>query len=77
MAQPRLSSFGAKPEQEAKINAAQSLNARLDKADLHLLQHAVEFETNKLDPDEEDTENIEPRDPAIVGADVGSQLVRL
>jgi hypothetical protein len=76
MAQPRPSSFGTTPEQEAKLNAAHALHARLDKSNLHLLQHIADFNSSNFDPDEaEDTENIEPRDPAIVAADVGAQLV--
>jgi hypothetical protein len=76
MVQPRPLSLGAKPEREAIIDAAQSLHARLDKANVHLLQHVAEFKANKLDQDQE-TENIEPRDPAIVAAEVGAQLVCL
>jgi len=78
MAQPRPSSFGTTPEQEAKLDTAQSLHTRLDKANLHILRYAAEFKSNRFDSNElEDTENIEPRDPAIVAADVGAQLVGL
>ena len=78
MAQPRPSSFGTTPEQEAKLNASKALHARLDKANLDLLKHVADFHSNKFDPDDaEDTENIEPRDPAIVATDVGAQLVRV
>jgi hypothetical protein len=77
MIQPRLSSFGTTPEQEEKLKAAQSLHSRLDKANLHILQHRDQFNSNKFDQEDDDAENIEPRDPAIVSADVGAQLVRL
>lgn len=75
MAQPRPSSFGTTPEQEARLNAAHDLHARLDKSNLQLLQHINDFNSKKLDPDE--YEDIENTDPAIVAADVGSQLVRI
>ena len=78
MAQPRPSSFGTTPEQEEKLNAAQALHTRLDKANLDLLKHVADFHSNKFDPDDaEDVENIEPRDPAIVAANVGAQVVRV
>lgn len=76
MTQARASSFGTTPEEDVKLDAAQSLHARLDKANLHILRHIAEFNSCRFDLDEaEDTENIEPRDPAIVAADVGAQLV--
>lgn len=75
MTQARASSFGTTPEEDVKLDAAQSLHARLDKANLHILRHIAEFNSCRFDLDEaEDTENIEPRDPAIVAADVGAQL---
>ena len=78
MPQPRLSSFGTTAEQEARLNAAQALHTNLGKANLDLIKHVADFHSNKFDPDDaEDTENIEPRDPAIVAADVGAQLVRV
>jgi hypothetical protein len=74
MTQTRLSSFGTTPEQEEKLKAAQSLHSRLEKANLHILQHRDEFKSHKFDQDDDETENI---DPSIVSADVGAQLVRL
>ena len=71
---PSISS-GSTPEREALLSTAQSLHSRLDTARLRILQDVAEFNSTELDQDASDAENIEHRDPAIVAADVGAQLV--
>ncbi|KAG6896726.1 hypothetical protein C0992_006493 [Termitomyces sp. T32_za158] len=72
--QRRSSSFGT-PQQEQLLKSAESFQSALDKANLQLLRNVTDFHSWKLDPDSEDTQELEGvRDPGIVAADVAAQI---
>ncbi|KAG6853298.1 hypothetical protein C0991_005353 [Blastosporella zonata] len=73
-AQRRSSSFGS-PQQEQLLKSADVLKSQLDKANLQLLRNMSDFHSWKLDPESDDTLDLEGvKDPAIVAADVAAQI---
>ncbi|KAF8887570.1 hypothetical protein BD779DRAFT_503691 [Infundibulicybe gibba] len=59
---------------EEIIVGASALKTRFEGTNLHLTRNVSQFNAYKLDPDDEsDAEDHEPKDPAIVAADVAAQ----
>lgn len=74
--QRRSSSFGT-PQQEQLLKSAETFKLALEKANIPLLRSVTDFHSWKLDPDSDDTQELEGvRDPRIVAADVAAQIVR-
>ncbi|KAF8650681.1 hypothetical protein AX16_005119 [Volvariella volvacea WC 439] len=73
MAQRRSSYHEPATEQERILNMAQALQSSLQKTNLNLLAASKEFYETKLDLDE-GTEEVTPKDPAIVAGDVAAQI---
>ncbi|KAG6902153.1 hypothetical protein C0995_003627 [Termitomyces sp. Mi166 len=72
--QRRSSSFGT-PQQEQLLKSAEALKSTLEKANLQLLRNVNDFHSWKLDPESDDTQELEGvRDPTIVSADVAAQI---
>ncbi|KAG6900379.1 hypothetical protein C0993_011729 [Termitomyces sp. T159_Od127] len=71
--QRRSSSFGT-PQQEQLLKSAETFKSALDKSNLQLLRNVTDFHSWKLDPETDDTQELEgARDPGIVAADVVAQ----
>ncbi|KAG5642694.1 hypothetical protein DXG03_002322 [Asterophora parasitica] len=73
----RRSSYSGTPEQEKLLKAAESLKAQSDSANLQLLRNVSDFKSWKLKANEngaDDTDDLDPKDPAIVAADVAAQI---
>jgi hypothetical protein len=63
-------------ELERSLNAAHSLRSTFQGANLQLLKNISEFSSYKFDSDDGlNSEDIEPKDPAIVASDVVAQIV--
>lgn len=63
-------------DQEKTLCTVKALQDTLEKADLQLLRNATELNSHNLGSDEgSDLEDHEPKDPAIIAADVATQIV--
>ncbi|KAG6819783.1 hypothetical protein H0H93_008698 [Arthromyces matolae] len=75
--QRRSSSFGT-PQQEQLLKSAETLKSTLENANLQLLRNVTEFQSWKLDPESDDTQELDNvRDPAIGAANVAEQVAFL
>ena len=64
-------------EQDKYLDAANKLRAQYGATDLQLNRHTKEFASYKYEDDiATEGDDISPKDPAIVAADVAAQIVR-
>ncbi|KAG5353132.1 hypothetical protein C0989_010154 [Termitomyces sp. Mn162] len=72
--QRRSSSFGS-PQQEQLLKSAEALKLTFEKANLQLLRNVTDFHSWRLDPESDDTQELDGvRDPVIVAADVAAKI---
>ncbi|KAF8155495.1 hypothetical protein B0H34DRAFT_798675 [Crassisporium funariophilum] len=68
-------SLGTQVECDKYLQAAKSLQTRLENADLQLVKKVSELNSHRMDSDDEsDSEDAVNKDPAIVAMDVATQI---
>ncbi|KAH0578237.1 hypothetical protein H2248_004015 [Termitomyces sp. 'cryptogamus'] len=75
--QRRSSCFGS-PQQEQLLKSAEAFKSTFEKANLQLLRNVTDFHSWRLDPESDDTQELDGvRDPVIVAADVAAKMPKL
>ena len=62
-------------DQGQNVEAAKALQSRFEKANVQLLNKVAELNSRRMEDEDED--DLKPKDPAIIASEVADQIVRL